>query len=395
MLLFLSLALWAYAVQLRAEDDRTRVLAAAGLGAALGFAALSKYAALYFVVGLLLHAASSRSARGGWRPAAVLAAAVGAAAAVAPNLLWNARHGFATVSHTADNAQWSGAELFNPGELLSFLFSQLGVFGILPFLALLGGLLALATRPAWRRTLPAADWALVSLTLPPLLIVGGQAFISRANANWAVAAYVPGALLLAAWLVRSARAAPGRWRWPRLVLGGTALSQGVVAVLFAAVVVSPTVASAVGLDNGLKRARGWRATAEAVTARAGAERWSAVTTDDRFLFNAMAYYGRSFWSRRGAPPLRMWVREAEPQNQAETEAPLLPAQAERVLHASINPDYQPEAARDFRAWRALEVVSVRLDRKRTRETALFEARGWARAPRDPLTRRPYARPTAP
>jgi 4-amino-4-deoxy-L-arabinose transferase-like glycosyltransferase len=395
MLLFLSLALWAYAAWLRAEPGRGATLAAASLGAALGLAALSKYAALYFLAGLLLHAVVSPSTRRRWRLPSLAAVMAGAGLVVAPNLLWNADHGFATVAHTADNAQWSGAALFNPGELANFLFAQLGVFGILPLLALATGLLVVAVRPSARRGLPPADWTLLCLTLPPLLIVAGQAFISRANANWAVAAYVPGAVLLAAWLVRRARAAPGRWSWPRWVLAGTALSQGVVALLFTAVVISPAVASAVGLDNALKRARGWRATTEAVTAQALAGRWSAVSTDDRFLFNAMAYYGRDVWDRPGAPPLRMWVRESEPQNQAETEAPLLPSQSMRVLHASLNPDYQAEAARDFRTWRPLKIVSVPLDRKRTRETALFEAGGWARAPRDPLTGRPYARPTAP
>lgn len=395
MLLFLSMALWAYAVWLRSEESRGATAAAAALGAALGLAALSKYAALYFVAGLLLHAAVSPSTRRRWRLPALAAGAAGAGLVVAPNLVWNAGHGFATVAHTADNAQWSGAALFNPGELASFLFAQLGVFGILPLLALATGLLVIALRPGARRGLPGADWALISLTLPPLLIVAVQAFISRANANWAVAAYVPAAVLLAAWLVRRARAGDRRWAWPHWVLGGTVLSQGVVALLFTAVVISPAVATAVGLDNGLKRARGWRATTEAVTARAAAGAWSAVTTDDRFLFNAMAYYGRAFWNRPGAPPLRMWVRESQPRNQAETEAPLLPTQSARVLHASLNPDYQAEAARDFRTWRPVGVISVPLDRKRTRDTALFEGGGWARAPRDPLTGRPYARSTAP
>jgi 4-amino-4-deoxy-L-arabinose transferase-like glycosyltransferase len=386
MLLFLGLAVWAYAALLRGAEGRSW-LAGAGLGAALGLAVLSKYAALYFAAGLLLHAAFDREARARWRPPVVAATLAGLLAAVTPNLLWNARHGFSTVAHTAENAQWSG-QLFSLAELLQFGGAQFGVFGILPFAVLALGVVVLALRPAVRRNLPAADRALLCLTLPPLLIVGAQAFISRANANWAVAAFAPGAVLVAAWLMR------GR-PWRRGVLGATAASQGAFAAVFVLVAISPRAATALGLDNAFKRARGWDATTTAVTARAGSERWTAVTTDDRFLFNAMAYYGRDFWKRPDAPPLRMWVREAAPRNQAEAEAPLTPALARRVLHASLTPDYAGEAAGDFQAWRPLATVSVKLDRKRTRETTLWEARGWRRAPRDPASGRPYARPTAP
>jgi 4-amino-4-deoxy-L-arabinose transferase-like glycosyltransferase len=392
MLLCLALALWAYAELLGAETRGRALAAAVGLGAALGLAVLSKYAALYFVAGLLIHAAADRRARVAWGPITAAAAAGGALAAVGPNLLWNAAHGFATVTHTAENAQWSG-RLFNPVEVLEFAGAQFGVFGILPFGVLLAGLAAIGLRPAARRALTQADVALLCLTLPPLAIVAAQAFISRANANWAVAAYAPGAVLVAAWLVR------GR-PWRRWLLGGTAASQGAFAALFVLVVISPAAAAAVGLDNAFKRARGWAATTAAVTTQAsrvspGEAGWTAVTTDDRFLFNAMAYYGREFWGRADAPPLRMWVREAAPQNQAEAEAPLTPELSARVLHASLTPEYAPETGRDFLAWRPLGAVSARLDHKRTRETTLWEGRGWRRAPRDPATGRPYARPTAP
>lgn len=389
MLLCLALATWAYAVLMRAESGRGALGAAAGLGAALGLAMLSKYAALYFAAGLLAHAAVSREARSRWSPAR-LGAAVGAAVLVAaPNLLWNARHGFATVAHTADNAHWSG-RLFNLAELLQFVGAQFGVFGILPFAVLLAGVAVLAVRRDARRALLPADTALLCLVLPPLAVVAAQAFISRANANWAVAAYAPGAVLAAAWLVRRGGRRSGRW-----ALGGIALSQGLFAALFLLAVISPAVAGALGLDNAFKRARGWEATAVAVTARARAERPMAVTTDDRFLFNALAYYGRDYWNRPGAAPLRVWVREASPQNQAEAEAPMTPALAGRVLHASLTPEYAAETARDFREWRPLATVSVRLDRKRARETRLYEAKGWRRAPRDPLTGRPYVRSKAP
>ena len=395
MLVFLSLALWAYAVLLTAEPARNRLPAAVGLGAALGLAVLSKYAGLYLLAGLLAHAVASADARRRWDVPRLAAAVAAAAVVVAPNLLWNATHGFATVEHTADNAQWNVGARFNPGEVLQFLGGQLGVFGPVPFLVLIGGAALLLMRPAMRRTLPPADTALLCLALPPLVIVAFQAFVSRANANWAVAAYPAGAILTAAWLVRLGSREGSGGRWPRVALGGAALTQGAVLALFVAAVVSSSAAAALGLDNAFKRARGWRDTTAGLTAQAAGGAYTAVAVDDRFLFNAAAYYGRTFWSRPGAPPLRMWVRESSPRNQAETEAPLRPSESGRVLHASLTPAYAQEAARDFRAWRPLGVVSARLDAKRTRATALFEAAGWDRAPRDPLTGRPFDRSTTP
>jgi hypothetical protein len=140
-----------------------------------------------------------------------------------------------------------------------------------------------------------------------------------------------------------------------------------------------------GLGNSLKRVRGWEALTRAVEREMAAGGWTAVAVDDRFLFNAVAYYGREVFARPGAPPLKMWVREATPQNQAETEQPLRPGDAARLLAVSLVPEYRGEMAADFSVWRPLRQVSVRLDAKRTRETALFAAAGYLRGPRDPAT----------
>ena len=373
MLLFLSAALWAYAVFLTAATERGRHRAAGALGAALGLAVLSKYAALYFVVVLARHAALDRTARARWSLAGAGLAGSTLLLVVAPNLLWNSRHEFATVSHTAANANWRAGDLFDPVEPLRFLSSQLAVFGIVPLIVLGIGALAALARPGRVRR---EDLALLCLTAPPLVVVTAQAFISRANANWAVAAYAPASVLVAAWLVR---------RRARASLAAATLSQAAVAGLFLLASVSPALTAAVGLDNAAKRARGWEEMTRAVVSRAEGAGLSAVSVDDRFLFNALAYYGRRFWDRPDAPPLRMWVREAVPQNQAETETPLTPAEAGRTLHVSLLPEYADEAARDFLSWRPVGSASVRLDRKRVREVRFFEASGYRRAPRDPLT----------
>lgn len=377
LLFFGGVTLLCYVTFPRAEG-RNRLLAAAGLGAALGLAFLSKYAALYAVIGIALHLAVSREARRAWSlPTA--AAAIGACALIlAPNVIWNAAHGFATLHHTAANAAWGGSKLFNFAELGDFLASQFGVFGPVPFAVLIGGAAVLAVR----RRLEPADALLLCFALPPLLIVTGQAFVSRANANWSGAGYLPGAILVAAWLLR--------WR-ARAWIGGALVFQGVVAVLFIACLIQPRTAELIGMANAFKRAKGWSQITERLIDRAERERGrglSAIALNDRFLYNAAAYYGRDYFGAPGSPPLVMWLYESGPKNQAETDAPLTVANGARVLAVALEETHRDEMKADFRKTSDTEIVSVRLDYKRKRRAEFFIGEGFSPAPRDPVTGQP-------
>lgn len=370
LLCFLSLTLLAYAALL--EGPKRPVLIAAGLGAALGLAFLSKYAAVYFVIGLGLHALLSRPARSAWTPRTLGAAGLALAAVLAPNLAWNAAHGFATLQHTASNAAWNGLQLFNLEALGAFVGSQFGVFGPVPMGVLVVGV-ALAAR---RRRLAANDLMLLCFTLPPLVIVTAQAFISRANANWSGAGYLAGSILVAAWLVN--------WRAQRWLIAALAI-QGAVAAFFLACVVSQQVADRAGLSNGLKRARGWEQTASVILDRAEREPGlTAIAVNNRFLFYAVSYYGRDRLAD-GAPPLASWLLMDGPRNQAETAAPLTPAIGRRVLMVSYEGWRRTEMEADFEAARDLEIGSVWLDRRRKRKVEMFVGEGFAPRPRDPVS----------
>lgn len=389
LLAFLSLALWAYAALATTDRLREGDVAAAGFGVALALAALSKYAALYMLAGALLHAAWNPAMRARWTLQRLgLAIALGVLI-VAPNLLWNASHHFRTLAHTAANADWANPrpratglnpvidKLLDPRGVIGFLVTQFGVFGPVFFAALVvGGVLW------WRRRReagrwPEADRVLLCFTAPPLLLVIGQAVISRANANWAAPAYVPASILAAAWLVR--------WRARATIGAGVASQAAVAAVALAAATWTP-VAAAVGLDNSFKVARGWRATTAWVRAEAENARRSgpltAIAVDDRFLFNALAYYGRA---SAGPAPLRMWVREAHPHNQAETEAPLTGSLGGRVLMVDQWPRFRREAERDFTAREVAVAAMVPLDRRRSRVLTAFVGLNFAPRPRDPVT----------
>ena len=368
LLFFLGLAIWAYAALLGAEG-RNRLWIAIGLGAAVGMAFLSKYAAIYFVIGVGLHVALSRQARAAWTPASAAAAIAAFALLLTPNLLWNASHGFATLQHTAANAAWGGRQLFNVAALGEFVISQFGVFGPVPLGALIVGVWLAAAR----RRLAPHDLMLLCFTLPPLLIVTGQAFVSRANANWSGAGYLPGAVLVAAWLVRwRARG----WLWAALAI------QAAAAAAFLVFVVDPGTANKAGMANAFKRARGWEATTDAVLSRAAREPGlTAIAVNNRFLFYALSYYGRN----DRAPPLTSWLLMDAPQNQAETTAPLTPALGSRVLVVSYEGWRRAEMEADFARASGLEISSTWLDPRHKRRVEMFVGEGFTPCPRDPLS----------
>jgi 4-amino-4-deoxy-L-arabinose transferase-like glycosyltransferase len=376
LLFFLGVFLWSYVAKLRAEGRRKAGFAII-MGLALGLAFLSKYAAVYAVIGLVLHAATSAEARAAWRPRDLGLFLLALSATLAPNLAWNASHGFATFEHTASNAAWSGVQLFNPGELATFLISQFGVFGPIPMGALAVGVV-LAIR---KRKLSAPDLLLICFTLPPLLIVCGQAFISRANANWSGAGYLAGSVLVAAWLLR--------WRARGWLMAGLGV-QSVIAAAFLTLIISPALADRAGLANGLKRARGWSDTADLILDRAARDpSITAIAVNNRFLFYATAYYGRAAFEA-GAPPLVSWLLMEGPRNQAETVAPLTPALGGRVLAVSFEGWRRPEMEADFARASGLEIGRVRLDPERRRKVEMFIGEGFAPRPRDPVSGLPVA-----
>ena len=207
MLFFLAASLVAW---LRLVQSPT-ILRAVLLGLMVGAAILSKYAMVFVLPGMALAAVSVR----GWqmpRRESWVAGFV-ALAAISPNLWWNFSHGFATLHHLADSAGWSGLRLY-PHEVSAFLLSQFAVFGPVFFAVMLWQCLLVLCgggNPALRGA--------VLLTLPVLVVVTGQALLSHAYANWAVAAAAGGSLL----------AALALQRLPRL-LAATVLLQGALSL---------------------------------------------------------------------------------------------------------------------------------------------------------------------
>jgi hypothetical protein len=261
-----------------------------------------------------------------------------------------------------------------PAEFGEFLGAQFAVFGPIPFAVLVVGSGLLA----WRRRLEPADVLLLCFTAPPIAIVAVQAFVSRANANWSGASYLPGAILVAAWLLR--------WRSRRL-LGAALAIQAVVAAGFLTLVLKPGLADALGQANSLKRARGWSQTADIVVRRAreaAPDGLTAIAVNNRFLYYSLAYYGRAYFREPLAAPLKIWLRGTAG-NQAEASAPLTPAAGRRVLAVAYESWFNTEMAADFQRVEAPEIDDVWLDRKHQRRLDMFVGDGFRPRPRDPKT----------
>lgn len=388
LMFWVSVSLWAYAAFWAEQRPDRRWLAALGLGLAVGAGVLTKYAALYVPVGVALHAALSADARRRWSVASLAVAVAGALAIASPNLMWNAAHHFQTVAHTADNADLGDERaglrgLFGGRGPFGFILGQFGVFG--------PGLFAVALVAAWRalrRRTPAEDLLLVCLAAPAFVIVLAEAVIARANANWAVAGYPAGAMLAAAALAR--------WTKAEITLPVVGF-QALVAVGFFAGMAIPGAPDGVGASAAFKRARGWGESAHAVVdvalRQARQEPLSAIAVDDRFLFNALSYYARSADGRPAGmlpAPLKAWIHLRRAANQAEAEAPLMPADGGRVLAVSGSSDYLRAFRADFDTVTPVTppAIVTRLDRKHTRQLDLFIGSGYRRRPRDPVTDQP-------
>ena len=348
---------------------------AAFLGVIVGLGLLTKYAMLYFFMCAALAA--------WWAPPArqVLVNARGAVAVLvalaiwSPNLYWNLQHHFATVSHTASNARFSGP-LFNPDELLEFITSQIGVLGPVLFALMIGLFLRSLRRAAG---LTNEDKLLLAFILPPLLLIMAQAFFSRANANWAATAYPAAAVWIAGNLFA--------WRRGPKLLFVAALVNALLGGAFAALAINPAIADQhKALANSIKRARGWEETAHEVAMRAtaapGDAPFTAVLVDHRSLFYELSYYWRE--ARRAGeplPPLRMWLLNAEAGNSAEANDPMRVEEGARVLVVNVRSDYLPKVAGDFTAFRHVEHISIPLGGGKDRDLDFSVGEGFAPAPR--------------
>ena len=249
------------------------------LGVALGLGLLAKYAMIFFVLGIALAAFIDADARRTLRNPGLWLALGIAVLVLIPNIIWNIQNDLATIRHTGDNIQGGGLK-FSPLKGLEFVSSQFGVFGPVAFSVFLYALARMASPQMSSR-----DRLMLAFAIPPLLLVTGTAFMTRAFANWAAPAFISGMVVVIAIMVRHEA-----WKWLRLSLG-----IGVAAQVL--LLVTDTIATRLtipGLRNGdvYHRTLGWRSLGEqtgAIAQRVGARTIVGVDRDDEA---SLLYYWR-------------------------------------------------------------------------------------------------------
>ena len=332
------------------------------LGVAVGFGLLAKYAMLFFLPALGLAFLFDRPSRRGLNNLKGYAAGLITFLIFLPNILWNFAHDFATVTHTADNANMQGGIPFHPMELGSFWGDQLVVFGpvtlVLYVLALIAAFRGKLDRPAM--------WIAI-FGISPLIIISLQALMSRANANWAVTTYVAGSILTAHFAVKF---------WPKVkrwLIGGVGF-QSAICLVLAAALLSPVTTDALGLSNTVKRLRQWPETVKIIeNIYAQGHEGSAYETlaiDKRIIFYDLNYYGLA-----KKLPMKMWMHEAAPANHAELTYPL-PAQEGPILIINYYDHYEDELRDDFARLERLPDIDIALGGGKRRVLRVWAGYGY-------------------
>lgn len=367
----LLLPLWAGALYmiLRLRGGSNGWASAIALGIFTGFAFLAKYAAIYFLAGTGLALLLDPPTRRALVSMQGLIALVLMMVIWAPNLMWNSAHDFATVQHTAANANWQG-NLFNFEELLDFLSGQLGVFGLFLF-----PVLVTAIVQAWRNWSDPAydiDRFLTLYCAPVLIVVIVQAFISRAHANWAASAYVAGSLLVLVFLLR------GR-PWRRHVIAASVAIGFTASVIMAVVSINPGLVGGMNAARGLRHLQSWPQTAEALTVAEQDGAYSALVFDDRNIFHQMQRYGQQIRT-----PLRMWQRYDAPHNHAEDVWALENGAQGPVLIVSEREWERDRLFADFQDVAFIAEIVIETGGHRPRRLSLYEGRDYQRIARAPV-----------
>ncbi|MEM9725267.1 MAG: glycosyltransferase family 39 protein [Pseudomonadota bacterium] len=336
------------------------------LGVAIGFGMLSKYTIIAFMGGALGYALFARQAGPIWRAAPARAQLWGPLTALAaalvvfsPNLAWNAAHDFASFTHLGDNAKLGHGVQFRFDKLGEFFGAQFGVFGPISFLALL----ALPFLGRWRH-----EWQfrlLLWLTLPLLIAMCAQAFISRAHPNWAAPIYIAGSILVAAWLLDLGRRA---WLTASVALGAAAAALFLAGVS----VIGPDASALPRAYDPLKKTRHYHA----ICARA-----MALRGDLRLISGDRKLMADCLWAGRlGVEEARMLPTDTKTNHYALTIA-LDPdgaaARGERFLLVQRGGVAAAEALlANFEEADLLEQGEARTHADRSEPYILARVRGW-------------------
>jgi 4-amino-4-deoxy-L-arabinose transferase-like glycosyltransferase len=207
-------------------------------GAAAGLGVEAKYTNLFLGLGVAVWVAINKDARRWLLTPWPYAGAIVALAAMAPNLLWNLTHDFATLQKQFGRIE---AGQFTLEYLFEFLLSQ-------PLLLnpLICAFAAMATVAWWKDRADARLALLIALPLPLIVYMLLHVFHDRIQGNWPAPIF-PGLVLLAAYAAEA--------KWPRLRAwtAPVGISISAIALLVFALSSVVKLPGAAGLSQGWEK----------------------------------------------------------------------------------------------------------------------------------------------
>jgi len=201
LLFFWSLAIWSF-IQAVESDRLVHWLL---LGIAMGLGLLSKYTMIVLLGGMLLYLLFEPEHRSLLARPGIWVAGVLALLLFMPNIYWNYQYDFISFQHTSEISKLQ-QNLIHPDRFLEFFVGQFVVFGPVAMWLMLRHLRRAVNDPRLR--------LLLYLALPLFILISFQAFLAKANLNWAAPVYVAGSIL-----VGSALASINKKRLVMIALG--------------------------------------------------------------------------------------------------------------------------------------------------------------------------------
>jgi len=159
------------------------------LGFFLGLSFLAKYAAVYFLLSLIIFIFLDKKLRDVFfkKPLQVVVFLLSAMVVLFPNIIWNIKNNWLTLNHTSDNAALNRVD-FNLLQGVEFLLIQGVMVGPLLFWFFIFSVKKIK--------FSFESIFLLSFSLPVFFIVTVESVLVRANANWAAVGLVSFVILL-------------------------------------------------------------------------------------------------------------------------------------------------------------------------------------------------------
>lgn len=207
-----------------------------GLAAGLGIEA--KYTNFFLGLGVIAWMILDRDARRWLVSPALWLGAILALAAMAPNLIWNATHGYATVAKQFGRLDTGG---FTARFLIELIISQPLLLNPLIFVFVVTAV------KAWVKNRDPGLTLLVALPLPLIVYLFVHVFHDRIQGNWPAPVF-PGLVLLAA---ASAETITGKWLLRlRASAAPFGITVGVLALVYLGLGNLVSLGGAAGLSQG-------------------------------------------------------------------------------------------------------------------------------------------------